>query len=83
MGVGGARCCPSCIAGEAIWVAPGHRTGRANKAFVGSANWGGVTLPDDYQSPSTGRRRLKRWDDQVVWLNAWRALLGALDVEGL
>jgi len=26
---------------------------------------------------------LKRWEEQDVWLDAWRALLGALDGEGL
>jgi len=28
-------------------------------------------------------RRLKQWEEQDVWLDAWRALLGALDGEGL
>jgi hypothetical protein len=26
---------------------------------------------------------LKQWEEQDVWLDAWRALLGALDGEGL
>jgi len=26
---------------------------------------------------------LKQWEEQDVWLNAWRVLLGALDGEGL
>lgn len=38
-------------------------------------------LPDKY--PATCWRRLKRWEEQDVWLDAWRALLGALDGEGL
>jgi transposase len=40
-------------------------------------------LPDEYPSPSTCWRRLRRWEEQGVWLNAWRALLGVLDEEGL
>jgi len=40
-------------------------------------------LPDKYPSPATCWRRLKRWEEQGVWLDAWRALLGALDAEGL
>ena len=40
-------------------------------------------LPDEFPSPSTCWRRLKQWEDEGVWLNAWRALLGGLDQEGL
>src|SRR6266851_9199275 len=40
-------------------------------------------LPDEFPSPSTCWRRLKQWEDEGVWLNAWRRLLGALDEEGL
>ena len=40
-------------------------------------------LPDKYPSPRTCWRRLKQWEEQDVWLDAWRALLGALDGEGL
>jgi transposase len=40
-------------------------------------------LPDKYPSPATCWRRLKQWEEQNVWLDAWRALLGALDGEGL
>jgi hypothetical protein len=40
-------------------------------------------LPDEFPSPSTCWRRLKQWEDEGVWLNASRALLGALDQEGL
>ena len=40
-------------------------------------------LPDVFPSPSTCWRRLKQWEDDGVWLAAWRALLGALDAEGL
>ncbi len=40
-------------------------------------------LPDEFPSPSTCWRRLKQWEDEGVWLKAWRTLLGALDEEGL
>ena len=40
-------------------------------------------LPDEYPSPSTCWRRLKGWEEQGVWLKAWRTLLGALDANGL
>jgi transposase len=40
-------------------------------------------LPDEFPSPITCWRRLKQWEDHGVWLDAWRALLGALDGEGL
>ena len=40
-------------------------------------------LPDKYPSPATCWRRLKQWEEQDVWLDAWRTLLGALDGEGL
>jgi transposase len=40
-------------------------------------------LPGEFPSPSTCRRRLKRWEEDGIWLNAWRIRLGALDAEGL
>ena len=40
-------------------------------------------LPDEFPSPATSWRRLKQWQDEGVWLDAWRALLGALNGEGL
>ena len=40
-------------------------------------------LPEKYPSPATCWRRLKQWEEQDVWLDAWRALLGASDGEGL
>ena len=36
-------------------------------------------LPDAYPSPSTCWRRLQRWQERDVWLDAWRALLGTVD----
>jgi transposase len=38
-------------------------------------------LPEGYPSYSTCRRRLLEWEDQGVWLDAWRALLARLDEE--
>src|SRR5215469_2507442 len=40
-------------------------------------------LPDEFPSPSTCWRRLKHWEEEGVWLTAWRAMLGVLDSEGL
>ena len=40
-------------------------------------------LPDEYPSLSTCWRRLKQWEGEGIWLNAWRTLLGALDAKGL
>src|SRR4029077_946209 len=40
-------------------------------------------LPDEVPAPSTCWRRLKQWEEEGVWLHAWRTLLGALDEEGL
>src|SRR5512146_3011332 len=40
-------------------------------------------LPKEYPSPSTCWRRLRQWEEQGVWLRAWRALLGTLDQRGL
>jgi len=36
-------------------------------------------LPKRYPSPSTCWRRLQTWEEQGVWLRAWRALLAELD----
>jgi len=40
-------------------------------------------LPGEFPSPPTCWRRLKHWEEQGVWLRAWRALLGTLDGRGL
>ena len=39
-------------------------------------------LPASYPSPSTCWRRLRLWEEQQVWLTAWRAFLGQLDRQG-
>lgn len=36
----------------------------------------------EYPSRSTCWRRLQAWEEQGVWLKAWRALLGELDERG-
>ena len=36
-------------------------------------------LPKRYSSPSTCWRRLKLWEEQDIWLDAWRAFLAELD----
>ncbi|HOT73859.1 MAG TPA: IS5 family transposase [Anaerohalosphaeraceae bacterium] len=36
-------------------------------------------LPKQYPSPSTCWRRLRDWEEQGVWLQAWRAFLAQLD----
>jgi len=39
-------------------------------------------LPKKYSSGSTCWRRLRAWEEQDVWLNAWRVFLGELDKKG-
>lgn len=39
-------------------------------------------LPKQYPSPSTCWRRLRAWEQQDVWLKAWRAFLAELDEKG-
>jgi transposase len=40
-------------------------------------------LPPEYPSGPTCWRRLRQWEEQGVWLQAWRALLAALHHEQL
>jgi transposase len=39
-------------------------------------------LPSSYPSPSTCWRRQRTWEEQEVWLTAWRGFLGQLDSQG-
>ena len=39
-------------------------------------------LPDRYPSASTCWRRLRDWEEQGIWLKAWRAFLAELDDKG-
>lgn len=40
-------------------------------------------LPKEFPAPSTCWRRLQQWEEQGIWLQAWRTLLGGLEQEGL
>ncbi len=40
-------------------------------------------LPEEYPCPATCWRRLQQWEEQGVWLEAWRTLLSVLDEHGL
>ena len=44
------------------------------------ARWKDV--PREYASPSTCWRRLRDWEEQDVWRDAWRAFLAELDDKG-
>ena len=39
-------------------------------------------LPKRYPSSSTCWRRLKLWEEQDIWLDAWRSFLSELDEKG-
>ena len=39
-------------------------------------------LPKDYPSYSTCWRRLKHWEEEGIWENAWRKFVGELDEKG-
>jgi transposase len=39
-------------------------------------------LPERFPSPSTCWRRLRDWEEQGVWLKAWRVFLAQLDAQG-
>ena len=64
---------------------PGHRTDACLEGILWVLQTGAAWqfLPDMYPSPTTCWRRLKQWEEQDVRLDAWRALLGALDGKGL
>jgi transposase len=38
-------------------------------------------LPEKYPSPSTCWRRLRKWEDEDLWLKIWRIFLGELDAK--
>jgi transposase len=40
-------------------------------------------LPEEYPDGSTCWRRLRMWEEQGVWLRAWRKLLAQMDERGL
>lgn len=39
-------------------------------------------LPRRFPSPSTCWRRLRDWEEQGLWVKAWRAFLAQLDTQG-
>src|SRR5215475_3916526 len=39
-------------------------------------------LPERFPSPSTCWRRLRGWEEQGVWVKAWRTFLAQLDARG-
>ncbi len=39
-------------------------------------------MPTEYPSPLTCRRRLKRCDEEGIWLRIWRAFIAELDERG-
>ena len=39
-------------------------------------------LPKEYSSASTCWRRLKAWEEEDIWVQAWRAFLAELDERG-
>lgn len=67
----------------------GGRPGVANRRVVEGILWILRTgapwseLPKRYGSPSTCWRRLKRWEEEGVWLKIWREFLSLLDAEGV
>ena len=71
------------------WARTNRRSGPSQVAKVSclggilqtGAAW--LTLPHPYPSPATCWRRLKQWEEQDVWLDAWQTSLGTLDGKGL
>ena len=39
-------------------------------------------LPEEYPSPAICWRRLRRWEEEDIWLEIWRAFLAELDAKG-
>jgi transposase len=46
------------------------------------ARWKDLPRDGRFPSYSTCRRRLHQWEEQGIWLDAWRAFLGQLDAQG-
>lgn len=71
---------------------PGPKGGRppaSNREVLEGILWvlhtgaRGKDLVRRYPSPSTCWRRLKRWEEQGLWLIIWRIFLSQLDAAGL
>ena len=71
--------------GGIIGADPGHRIGRVSKPFCGFCKPArrGDSCRSSFLRPRPVGGGLNHWEDEGVWLNAWRTLLGALDKEGL
>ena len=75
------RCTRPARRSIAIWIAPSSLWRQQGQRWKPHSAW--RFLPGEFPSPSTCWRRLRQWEEEGVWLNAWRTLLGALDEEGL
>ena len=53
---------------------------KPKESAYGGRPW--ADLPKQYPSPSTCWRRLKLWEQQDIWLDAWRKFLAELDQRG-
>jgi transposase len=66
----------------------GGRPWRSNREVLEGILWilrtgaPWADLPQEYPSPTTCWRRLRRWEEQGVWLKVWRAFLAQLDEKG-
>ena len=87
VGVGGADAAPApATAGQprpTLGIDPGLFRGHSGILWILQTGAAWRFLPGEFPSPSTCWRRLRQWEEEGVWLNAWRTLLGALDEEGL
>ena len=63
----------------------GGRPWRSNREVLEGILWilhtgaPWADLPPEYPGPSTCWRRLRRWEEEGVWLEIWRAFLAELD----
>ena len=66
----------------------GGRPWRGNREVLEGILWvlrtgaAWADLPEEYPSPSTCWRRLRRWEEEGVWLEVWRSFLAQLDQKG-
>jgi transposase len=59
----------------------GHPTGACLEGILWMLRTGARwrDLPEEYPNGSTCWRRLRMWEEQGIWLKAWRKRLGQLD----
>ena len=60
----------------------GNREVREGILWVLRTGAAWADLPEEYPSPSTCWRRLRRWEEEGVWLEVWRSFLAQLDQKG-